>query len=120
LGPAPAEAQEFVGFEQMDISAWEPREAKSLMAIVEPLYRNHPESAEGRPTLRVDVRKGVDGRFRVEVERTGLADDAIESVQHRAIIARNGDLWRLEAMGWRQRCNPGRGWASSWTIRPCA
>ena len=95
----------------VDLSDWQPRTADSAMALVEPLYRNHPESGEGRPTLKVDLRTDGPGTIVVDVVMEGYLDDSVAGEEYRGLISRAGTGWRLEALGRRHICargaNPG-------------
>lgn len=95
----------------VDLSEWQPRTAESAMALVEPLYRNHPESEEGRPSLQVDMRNDESGSLVIDVTMGGYLDDSVAGEEYRAFISRTVEGWRLEVLGRRYICyrgsNPG-------------
>ena len=95
----------------VDLSGWQPRTAESALALVEPLYRNHPESDEGRPTLKIDLRTDGPGILIVDVVMEGYLDDSVAGEEYRGVISRSGAGWQLEALGRRHICargaNPG-------------
>ena len=88
------------------------------MTLLEPLYRNHPERLEGRPTLRITMRREGDRRLVMDVELGGLLDDAIEARAFRAVVEKEERGWMVVALGTRQRC--AREARRAWTTRPCA
>ncbi len=89
------------------LSDWQPRTAVSAMALVEPLYRNHPESGEGRPTLKIDMRKDGPGALVIDVTLGGYLDDSVDGEQYRGFISRTDTGWRLDALGRRHICARG-------------
>ncbi len=99
------------GYNSVDLSNWQPRDAGSAMALVEPIYRNHPESGEGRPTLKIDMRKDGPGSLIIDLRLGGYLDDSVEGEEYRGIISRTDTGWRLDALGRRHICargsNPG-------------
>jgi hypothetical protein len=117
----PALAGDLMGFEPTSLAQHRPHRAESLMALVEPLYGKHPESGEGRATLRVDMRRSDDGRYIVDIEMGGLLDDAIDGRSYRAVIVRTQGNWELQALGQRWRCARGLlGTTNAWTTRRCS
>lgn len=95
------------GYNPVDLGAWEPRTAPSAMALVEPLYRAHPEGPEGRPTLTVDMRRDEAGALVIDIEMRGFLDDSVSGAQYRAVVSWSGPGWRLEALGARNICARG-------------
>ena len=95
----------------VDLSNWQPRTADSAMALLEPLYRYHPESDEGYPTLRIDMRKDGPGTLIVDVIMEGYLDDSVAGEEYRGFISRTGAGWWLVSLGRRHICargaNPG-------------
>jgi hypothetical protein len=115
-----AGADEMPGLSPVDLNRYEPRRAASPLSLIEPLVRNHPESLEGRPSLRIDMRKDGE-RFVAEIETGGLLDDAIEARQFRALIGRRDGQWELQALGQRWRCSRGPlGMTGAWTTMRCS
>ena len=106
------------GYNSVDLSDWQPRTADTAMALVEPLYRNHPESSEGRPTLKVDMRRDGPGALIVDVVMGGYLDDSVEGEEYRVVISRTDAGWRLDALGRRNICARGAK-AGVPTMNPC-
>ena len=105
-GPAIADAR-LNDYNQVDLSTWEPRIAPSVMALVEPIYRGHPEGPEGRPTLNIDLREGDTDNLVIEIELRGYLDDSVNGEQYRGIVVWSDQGWRLEALGQRNICARG-------------
>lgn len=100
--------QQLDGYKPVDISSWQPRTAPSAMALVEPLYRGHPEASEGRPTLKIDLRPDEDGNgVIIDIEMRGYLDDSVSGEQYRALITWTEDGWTLKALGVRYICARG-------------
>lgn len=95
------------GYRPVDLASWEPRTAPSVMALVEPLYRDHPESLEGGPTLKIDLHPGDSGELIIELEMGGYLDDSVAGQQYRAIVVQSSGGWRLQALGTRYICARG-------------
>lgn len=106
------------GYKPVDLAAWQPRTAASVMALVEPLYRNHPESSEGQPSLKIELRKDETGLFVVDIVLRGYLDDSVEGEEYRGLVARTEHGWRLEALGRRNICARGPN-ADQATVEPC-
>lgn len=107
-------AEHITGYAPVDLSKWQPREAASAMALLEPIYRNHPESLEGDPELDIEFEE-VDGVLVAEIEMSGMLDDAVKGAEYRAIIKRVGNVWRLDQLGVRWECYRGGG-----GLKPCS
>ena len=107
-GPAAADdVKDLTGFRPVDISTWEPRTSQSLMALVEPVYRNHPESLEGRPSLSIELREDGRGGIYVDIRLGGLLDDSVAAELYRALISQTAGGWQLDAVGVRFLCARG-------------
>ena len=106
------------GYKPVDLTSWTPRSGPSAMELVEPLYRAHPSRLEGRPGLQITLRKDQDSKLVVDIEMTGYLDDSVAGSQFRAIIARTGGGWKLEALGERYICYRGLK-AGQPTTQPC-
>jgi hypothetical protein len=117
----PAFSDELSGFKPVALEKHDPRQAATLMSLVEPLFRNHPESVEGNATLKVEMKRLEDRRYIVEVETGGMLDDSIDGRHYRALIGRRDGEWELQALGERWRCAKGfMGTMRTWTTRPCS
>lgn len=95
------------GYNPVDLTTWQPRTARSAMALVEPLYRDHPYSSEGRPKLLVDLRKHESGGLVVDIMLRGYLDDSVDGEEYRGLISRTDAGWRLDALGRRNICARG-------------
>lgn len=115
---APAGAQSLSGFTPMAPAFWPLGPAPDPVTLLEPLYRNHPESLEGRPTLRITMRREGERRLVMDVELGGLLDDATEARAFRAVVEKEVRGWMVVALGTRQRC--ARETRRAWTTRPCS
>jgi len=113
-----AAADGLTGYKPVDLTAWQPRTDDSVMALVEPLYRNHPESSEGRPSLKIELRKDETGLFVVDIVLRGYLDDSVEGEEYRGLVAWTEHGWRLEALGRRNICARGPN-AGQATMEPC-
>jgi hypothetical protein len=54
----------------------------------------------------------------VTVVLEGLLDDSVAAERFMLALRRGGDVWRLEAADWAQRCHPGRG-HEAFSAEPC-
>ena len=104
------------GFAPVDLSNWKPRTAASAMALVEPLYRGHPEGMEGRPKLKIELRKEANVVI-IDVEQTGFLDDSLRGEKHRAIVVRSPKGWHLKRLGKKRSCY--RGGSKAWRTGRC-
>lgn len=98
---------QLAGYKPVDLSTWEQRTAASAMALIEPLYRGHPEAAEGRPTLKIDLRRDSGDGIVVDIEMRGYLDDSVAGEDYRALIQWTEEGWRLDALGVRYICYRG-------------
>ncbi len=114
----PAAAQGMGGFTPLAPAFWPQGPAPDPVTLLEPLYRNHPESPEGRPTLRITMRRETGARLLMDVELGGLLDDSIEARAFRAVVERGERGWGVVAIGTRHRC--ARETRRAWTTRPCS
>ena len=115
--PALGHAGQLDGYEPVDLAKWKPRTATSAMALVEPLYRNHPEALEGRPELKIKLRKKKDALI-IDIEQTGYLDDSVRGEKHRAIVVPSKNGWRLERLGVKRSCY--RGGGKTWRAGRCS
>ncbi|WP_376091622.1 hypothetical protein ACE7GA_22080 [Roseomonas sp. CCTCC AB2023176] len=115
---APAVAQGTGGFSPMAPAFWPLGPAPDPVTLLEPLYRNFPERIEGRPTLKISMRREGAQRLVVDVELAGLLDDSIEARAFRAVVEREERGWMVVALGTRARC--ARDARRAWTTRPCS
>ncbi len=95
------------GYNPVDLSDWQPRTAPSAMALVEPIYRDHPYRLEGRPTLKIDLRKDGPGWLAVDITLRGFLDDSVDGEEYRGFISRSDTGWRLDVLGKRNICARG-------------
>ena len=94
-------------YNAVDLSSWQPRDAASAMDLVAKIYQGHPESTDGRPGLKVEMRRDDDFKLVIDIELTGFLDDSVMGSQHRAIVSRGSKGWHLEALGQRNLCYRG-------------
>jgi len=99
--------QRLVGYMPVDLSSWQPRTAPSVMALVEQLYRGHPEAVEGRPTLKIDLRRDSGDAIVVDIEMRGYLDHSVDGEDFRAFVIWTEKGWRLDALGVRYICSGG-------------
>lgn len=95
------------GYKPVDLASWQPRTSSSVLALVEPLYRDHPEAVEGRPTLRIDLRGDNAGGLVIDIDLNGFLDDSVAGAQYRAFVVETEQGWRLDALGERNICARG-------------
>jgi hypothetical protein len=117
LTSSAALAGQLDGFAPVDLSNWKPRTAASAMALVEPLYRGHPEGLEGRPKLKIELRKEANALI-IDIEQTGFLDDSVRGEKHRAIVVQSPKGWRLERLGAKRSCY--RGGSKAWRTDRCS
>jgi hypothetical protein len=58
----PALADPLAGYEPVDLSNYQPREAASAVMLLQDLFEGHPEAMEGRPVLKIDLKQTKTGR----------------------------------------------------------
>lgn len=102
-------------YKPVDISTWKP--ATSAMALLEPIYKGHPETLEGRPKLKIKIRKDGDKLVAIVVQ-TGFLDDSLKGSKHRAEIIQADGGWKLTKLGVAYKC--WRGTEKGWTTKKCS
>ncbi len=106
-------------WKSVDVADWTPRSATSLMDLIAPLTSGHPESSEGRPTLKIELAPLADrDAMQVEVTMTGYLDDSVSGEQYVALVEPGGDGWVLSRLWKRYLCARGRN-AGQWTADVC-
>lgn len=113
-----ADDQALDGYRPVDLSGWQSRVASSALGTLEPLYRNHPEMLEGRPTMTLNLKKGDDGNLIIDLEMRGYLDDSVEGEQYRAHVTQGQNGWELLDLGVRYICARGAN-AGTPTTRLC-
>lgn len=116
LAPSLVQAGQLDGYAPVNLSNWKPRTAPSAMALVEPLYRGHPEGMEGRPILKIELRKEGETLV-IDIEQTGFLDDSVRGEKHRAIVVQSSTGWRLQRLGKKVSCYRG---GKSWRTGRCS
>ena len=107
------------GWQALAIDDWQPREAADLMDVVAPTYKGFPESAEGKPSLSVEVSRAGKGQgFAAVVTKQGLLDDAIGAEQIRLGIEYRDGQWHIVRAERRWQCRRGI-MAGGWTASRC-
>lgn len=110
---------QYHGWKSVDVADWAPRSATSLMDVIAPLYSGHPESSEGRPTLKIELTPLSDrDAMQVQVTMTGYLDDSVSGEQYVALVEPGGDGWVLSRLWKRYLCARGRN-AGQWTADLC-
>lgn len=103
----------------VDITGWNPKSARSLMALIAPVYAGHPEAMEGRPTLSVEVEEAPNGSaMQIKIRMTGYLDDSVSGEEFAALAGEGQDGWVLKRLWKRQLCARGAS-AGQWTSKPC-
>ncbi len=108
---ATATAQQ--GFRPIDVTNWKPDNSETPLDLIAPLYKGYPEALEGKPRVKIVLTKNEDGKsFLIRLEMTGYLDDHTDGERYRAVVVRDGDKWRLKALGKQWKCYRGsnKGW----------
>ena len=122
--PAGAAAQD-ADYAPVPRASWPAPRGGNPLLILQPLWVGHPETLEGAPTLRVDLRREGGTAIVVDLVLGNLLDDATRDIGYPAVFARDAEGWVLTGLGTRRRCAEGRGSATrpspgpGWTTRPC-
>ncbi|MEL6373230.1 MAG: hypothetical protein AAFR04_04625 [Pseudomonadota bacterium] len=100
------------GYDRVPPGQWPKRTGRSPLEMLGHLYRDFPERLVGRPRLLVEMKRLGAKALVVDIERTGLLDDALDGERHRAVFARLDERWELRALGRQVRCARGdnRAW----------
>jgi hypothetical protein len=117
---APALADPLAGYEPVDLSDYQPREAASAVMLLQDLFEGHPEAMEGRPVLKIDLKQTEDrSALLIDLEMTGYLDDSVSGEQYRAIVVEGTKhMFRLEKLGKKIKCGRGDN-AGQWTTGKC-
>jgi hypothetical protein len=103
----------------VDVAAWKPSPAASLTALLAPILRGHPESLEGRPSLKLAAHKEISGKgLIVEIEMLGYLDDAVAGEQFLGFVEHGANGWVMRSLWKRSLCARGAS-AGQWTGKPC-
>ena len=115
---APALANPLDGYAAVDLTDFQPKEGPSAIGLLIDLIEAHPESLEGNPETRIEMKPTADGAaLQVDVEMSGYLDDAVAGEKYRAIIV-PANAWRIEALGKQYKCRRGDS-AGEWTTNLC-
>jgi hypothetical protein len=115
---APALAGPLDGYAPVDLTDFQPKEGPSAIGLLVDLIEAHPESLEGNPATKIEMKPTGDGRaLQVDVEMTGYLDDAVDGEKYRAILM-PASTWRIEALGRQIKCRRGDS-AGEWTTNLC-
>ena len=107
------------GWQAIAPADWEVASAPAVMDVVAPAYRGFPETAEGNPSLSVELARSPKGEgFTATVTKQGLADDAVGAEQIRLRIDYRNGNWHLRDAARRWQCRRGI-MAGSWTVSRC-
>ncbi len=117
VAPLLVRADQVDGYKPVDLSGWTPRTAASAMALVEPLYRAHPERMEGRPELKIHLRKEA-GVLIIDIEATGFLDDSVRGEKYRAVVVPSAKGWHLRQLGIKRSCN--HNGSKAWRTGQCS
>lgn len=117
---APALADPLAGYEPVDLTDYQPREAASAVMLLQDLFEGHPEAMEGRPVLKIDLKQTEDrSALLIDLEMTGYLDDSVSGEQYRAIVVEGTKhMFRLEKLGKKIKCGRGDN-AGQWTTGKC-
>jgi hypothetical protein len=117
----PALADPLAGYEPVDLSDYQPREAASAVMLLQDLFEGHPETvAEGRSVLKIDLRHNEDrSALLIDLEMTGYLDDSVDAEKYRAIVVEGTKhTFRLDRLGKKTKCGRGSN-AGQWTTGNC-
>jgi hypothetical protein len=115
----PSGAKAAAGWQALAVDDWQPREAADLMDVEVPAYKGFPESAEGKPSLSVEISRAPKGPgFAAVVTKKGLLDDAIGAEQIRLGIEYRDGKWHVVRGERRWQCRRGI-MAGGWTASRC-
>ncbi len=115
---SPALASPLDGYAPVDLTDFQPKEGPSAIGLLIDLIEAHPESLEGNPATKIEMKPTADGAaLQVDVEMTGYLDDAVAGEKYRAIIV-PASTWRIEALGKQYKCRRGDN-AGEWTTNLC-
>lgn len=118
LAAAPALASPLDGYAPVDLTDYAPKEGPSAIGLLIDLVEAHPESLEGNPASRIEMKPTGDGAaLQVDIEMTGYLDDSVAGEKYRAIIV-PANTWRIEALGKQFKCRRGDN-AGEWTTNLC-
>lgn len=108
------------GYEQMDLANFMPRENASAIMLLHDLFEGHPETMEGRPVTRIELKSLENGSaLQIDLEMTGYLDDSVSGERYRAIVGPGTEhAFRLEQLGRQVKCGRG-GNAGEWTTGTC-
>ena len=103
------------GFATVDPASWPTRSAASLIGIF-----SHPESTEGRPTMRLEIGAGGKaGVLVVEITQHGLLDDSVSAQRFVGHVKEGGKGWQLVGLWKQSLCARGER-AGQWTPGACS
>jgi hypothetical protein len=107
------------GWKSVDPAKWSPNGAASLMDVVAPIYAGHPETSEGRPTLKIELAPWPgQPAMQVRITMTGYLDDSVSGGQFVARVEEGADGWVLKKLWMRNLCARGAH-AGQWTAELC-
>lgn len=111
--------------------AWQEWRGGSVTALLKPILGNHVEAMEGKPGLTVSMKQarwyhwafpklpvGQKDFLGVEIERTGIADDAVSADRYFVAVVQSEDGWRVDKLWRQQMCARGK-FAGQWTEQNC-
>jgi len=108
------------GWKSVDPAKWSPKSAASLMDVVAPIYAGHPETSEGRPSLKIELAPWPgQPAMQVRITMTGYLDDSVSGEQFVARVEEGADGWVLKKLWNRYLCARGMH-AGQWTAELCS
>ncbi|MDA8869826.1 hypothetical protein N9H93_00370 [Rhizobiaceae bacterium] len=105
------------GFSDDGKPSW--AEFERPMDVIAERLKAFPESAEGRPTLKVETRVDDKNNLVVDYFEDGLADDSVSAIHTRFVVheAYPGS-YHMIGYGKLQKCRRG-GDPAAWVSKPC-
>lgn len=93
--------------------------ADSVLALLTPYLKGHPESAEGAPSMTMSLKPAGDGqRLDAVIEQHGFLDDSVSGMRIIAHVVRRDGRWALTGVWRSSMCGRGDK-AGQWTGGRC-